>query len=139
MNDDTKTREWPPPMPPMPWSDRVVPPEARTLCDMLTEHWELLRSLREAVCILMADRHKHEISHTHLEPMNGEGWRIDSRRLTSPLNVRLEFDDGPITLTIRPNASDVEVIAALRDAIDRWGSEESNLRATTKPICTDAK
>jgi hypothetical protein len=82
MNDDTKTREWPPRMPAMPWSDRVVPPEARTLCDMLT---------------------------------------------------------GPITFTIRPNASDIEVIAALRDAIDRWGSEESNLRATTKPICTDAK
>jgi len=70
MNDDTKTTEWPPPMPARPWIGGVIQ-SSTMLCNTLTEHWELLRSLREAVCTLMADRHDHRhsfASHEHWGP-----------------------------------------------------------------------
>jgi len=48
---------------------------------------------------------------------------IDTAELGSPLHVCFRCHGGSVAFTIKPHASDVEVINLMRDAIDRWGRE----------------
>jgi len=54
---------------------------------------------------------------------NDDTVTINTAELSSPLQVCFRCHGGSVAFTIKPHASDIEVINLMRDAIDRWGRE----------------